>query len=84
MLFRQLRLAISQGPGLVENRGSALGDLLKHDGALDNNCPSGAKGNRADDRDRYRDEQRARRGDYQHRQKTNCFSTDSPGDQSDP
>ena len=53
-LFGQLRLAISERPGLVENRGATLGDLLEHDGALDDDRPAGAKGNRTDDGDRYR------------------------------
>ena len=30
-LFSQLRRTISQRPRLVENRGSTLGDLFKHD-----------------------------------------------------
>jgi hypothetical protein len=33
-LFGRLRRAISRRPGPVENRGSTLGDLLKHDGIL--------------------------------------------------
>src|SRR5579859_564876 len=80
-LFGQFRFAISERPGLVENRGSAPGDLFKHDGALDDDRPAGTEGNRADDGDRYGEEQWARRGDYQHRQEANSFSTDDPGEE---
>ena len=82
-LLRQLRLAIRERPGLVENRGATLGDLFEHDGALDDDRPAGAKGNRADDGDGDRDQQRARRGDDQHRKETNRFSADRPGEDGD-
>ena len=77
-LFCQLRLAISERPGLVENRSPALGNLLKHDGALDDDRPTCTEGNGTDDGNRYREEQRARRGDDQHRQESNGFSTHAP------
>src|SRR5688572_14874613 len=62
-LLRQLWLAISERPGLVENRGPTPGDLLEHDGTLDDNRPAGAQGNRTDDGDWDAEKQRARRGD---------------------
>src|ERR1700730_978445 len=82
-LFGQLWFAISQRAGLVENCGSTLGNLLEHNGALDDDRPAGAKGNRADNGYRYRDEQRARRGDHQHREEANGFSADRPGEEGD-
>jgi hypothetical protein len=48
-LLRQSWLAISERPGFVENRGPTSGDLLKHDRTFDDNRPSCAEGNRADD-----------------------------------
>ena len=78
-LLRQLRLAIRERPGLVENRGPTPGDLLEHDGALDDDRPAGAEGNRTDDGDGDGEQQRARRGDDQHRQEANRFATDHPG-----
>ena len=71
---------VRERPGLVENRGPTSGDLLEHDGTLDDNRPAGAEGNRTDDGDGDGEQQRARRGDDQHRQETNRFTTDHPGE----
>ena len=51
-LFGQRWLAIGERPGLVEDRRATLGDLLEHDGTLDDDRPAGAQGNGANDRDR--------------------------------
>ena len=56
-LFGQLRLAIGERSGLVENRGPTFGDLFEHDGTFDDDRPARAERNRADDCDRDRDQQ---------------------------
>ena len=43
-LLRQRRLAIRERPGLVENRRPTSGDLLEHDGTLDDDRPAGRRG----------------------------------------
>ena len=82
-LFGQLRLAVGERPGLVEDRGATLGDLLEHDGTLDDDRPAGAQGNRADDGDRDGDQQRAGRGDDQHREEANGVSRHGPREHGD-
>src|ERR1700676_244024 len=75
-LLRQLWLAISERTGLIENCSPTAGDLLEHDGTLDDNRPAGAEGNRTDDGDRDTEKQRTRRGDDQYRKETNRSTPD--------
>jgi len=42
-LPRELLLAIGECPGLGEDRGATLGDLLEHHRALDDDGPAGAE-----------------------------------------
>src|SRR4029077_15871514 len=57
-LLRQRWLSIRESPGFVENRSSTPGDLLEHDGTLDDDCAAGAEGNRTDDGDGNGQQQR--------------------------
>ena len=82
-LLGQRRLAIRERPGLVEDRDPALGDLFEHHGALHDDRPAGAEGNRADDGDGNGEQQRARRGNHQHREKANRLSADRPREDGD-
>ena len=77
-LLRQLRFAVGQGSGFVENGGAAFGDLFKDGGILHHDRASRRQRNGADDRDRNGDEQWAGRGDHQHRQEPNSFTADRP------
>src|SRR6185436_18249542 len=57
-LFGELWVAVGKRSGLVEDRGSAVGDLLEHDRVLDDDRPPGAERDRADDSDRDGEKQR--------------------------
>ena len=64
-------------------RSEPVGDLLEHGGTLDDDGAAGAEGNRTDDGDGNPEEQRARGGNHQHREKPSRFSTHGPGHEGD-
>ncbi len=81
-LFGQLRLAVGERSGFVEDRGPASGDLLEDGGVFDNDGTPRRERNGADDRDRNGDEQRTRRGDDEHGQEAHRFAAEPPGHES--
>ena len=63
-LFRQLRFAIRQRAGFVENRGAACSDLFQHNRTFHNDGAARAQRNRTDNGNRYRDQQGTGRGNH--------------------
>ena len=78
-LLGQLRFAVGERAGLVEDHGPAGVDLFQHHRVLDDDRTFGRKRDGADDRHRNGDQQRAGRGHHQHRQKAVSILADQPG-----
>jgi hypothetical protein len=76
--IRQRGLAVRQRPRLVEDDGAAAVDALEHGGIADDDAPLGGEGNGADDRHGNADQQRTRRCDHQHREKSDRIAAPRP------
>ena len=67
-----------EGAGLVEQDGARLAERLDRSGALDDHAVAGGAREAGDERDRRREDQRARRGDHDDRQRPDGVAADRP------
>ena len=82
-LFVELRLAVGERAGLVEDHRPAVSDLFEDGRVADDDAAAGGERDTADDGDGNRDQQRAGSGDDQHGEKADGLPADEPGGESD-